>query len=87
MTAGSYEVTPSDRLVSGECPSQADGSTSGQSERTSAGIAMESDLARALTHTLTSSRLRDGGPSAGYVNPRCRLRVALPPLRSDRCSR
>ena len=36
--AGSYEVTPSDRLVSGECPSQADESTSGQSERTSAGI-------------------------------------------------
>ena len=36
--AGSYEVTPSDRWVSGECPSRADGSSSGQSERTSAGF-------------------------------------------------
>jgi hypothetical protein len=36
--AGSYEVTPSDRPVSGECPSRADESTSGQSERTSAGF-------------------------------------------------
>ena len=53
--AGSYEVTPSDRLVSGECPSQADESTSGQSVRTSAGL-IESDLARAFTHTLTRSR-------------------------------
>ena len=34
---------------------------------------MESDLARAFTHTLTSSRVRNGGPSAGYVNPRCRI--------------
>jgi hypothetical protein len=37
-----------------ECSSQADESTSGQSKRTSAGL-IESDLARAFTHTLTSS--------------------------------
>ena len=36
--AGSYEVTPFDRLVSGDCPSRADESTSEQSERTSAGF-------------------------------------------------
>ena len=27
VTAGSYEVTPSDRLASGGCPSRADGSS------------------------------------------------------------
>jgi len=39
VKAGSYEVTPSDRLASGECPSRADGSSWGQSQRTSAGLA------------------------------------------------
>jgi hypothetical protein len=38
LSAGSYEVTPSNRWVSGECPNQADGSSAGQSTRTSAGF-------------------------------------------------
>jgi hypothetical protein len=70
--AGSYEVTPSDRLVSGECPSQADESTSGQSERTSAGIDGVRPGSGIHPHADQFS-LRSGGPSAGYVNPRCRL--------------
>jgi hypothetical protein len=54
LSAGSYEVTPSNRWVSSECPGQADGSYAGQSKRTSAGF-LESDLARALTQTLNGS--------------------------------
>ena len=63
--AGSYEVTPSDRLVSGECPSQADESSSGQSERTSAGIDGVRPGSGTHPHADQFS-LRDGGPSAGY---------------------
>jgi hypothetical protein len=70
--AGSYEVTPSDRLVSGECPSQADESTSGQSERTSAGFDGVRPGSGTHPHADQLS-LRSGGPSAGYLNPRCRL--------------
>ncbi len=44
---------------------------------------MESDLARALTHTLTSSPSRSGGPSAPIVNPRCR--VCVTPARIGAC--
>ena len=68
--AGSYEVTPSDRLVSGECPSRADESTSGQSERTSAGFDGVRPGSGTHPHADQFS-LRSGGPSAGYVNPRC----------------
>src|ERR1019366_6962 len=63
--AGSYEVTPSDRLVSDECPSQADESTSGQSERTSAGINGVRPGSGIYPHADQFS-LRNGGPSAGY---------------------
>ena len=74
--AGSYEVTPSDRLVSGECPSQADESTSGQSERTSAGLDGVRPGSGIHPHAGQFS-LRSGGPSAGYVNPRCRVGAHL----------
>jgi hypothetical protein len=74
--AGSYEVTPSDRQVSGECPTQADGSTSGQSERTSAGF--KGVRPGSGTHPNADQfSIRGGGPStpypilaAGYVGQR-----------------
>ena len=70
--AGSYEVTPSDRSVSGECPSRADGSISRQSQGTSAG-SFESDLARASTHTLTGVTAEVVDRINARFNPRCRL--------------
>ncbi len=70
--AGSYEVTPSDRLVPDECPSQADESFSGQSERTSAGIRRVRPGSGIHPHAGQFS-VWSGGPSAGYVNPRCRV--------------
>ena len=72
--AGSYEVTPCDRVLSSGSPGQADESISRQSERTSAGV-VESDLAWAPTHTLTMHR--SGGSLSGRFNPRCRLYVRL----------
>ena len=67
--AGSYEVTPSDRSVSGECPSRADVSISGQSERTSAGFDGVRPGSGTHPHADQLS-LRSGGPSAAYINPR-----------------
>ena len=76
--AGSYEVTPSDRLVSGECPSRADESNSGQSKRTSAGFDGVRPGSGTHPHADQFS-LRSGGPSAVYLNPRCRLGGDLDP--------
>src|SRR3974390_2976157 len=72
FAAGSYEVTPSDRPVSGACPSRADVSTSGQSTWTSAGL--DGVRPGSGTHQHADQfALRNGGPSAAYVNPRCRI--------------
>ena len=63
---------PSKPWVSGECPSQADGSTSGQSKRTSAGYIGQTWLGhppKTLTGSLTEVVDRHTPP-----NPRCRLR-------------
>ena len=59
------------------CPSQADESTSGQSERTSAGIDGVRPGSGTHPHADHLS-LRSGGPSAGYVNPRCRVAGPVP---------
>jgi hypothetical protein len=79
--AGSYEVTPSDRLVPDECPSQADESFSGQSERTSAGIRRVRPGSGIHPHAGQFS-VWSGGPSAGYVNPRCRVGSTRPTRRA-----
>ena len=72
FAAGSYELTPSDRPVSGACPSRADVSTSGQSTWTSAGL--DGVRPGSGTHPHDDQfALRNGGPSAAYVNPRCRV--------------
>jgi hypothetical protein len=69
--ASSYEVTSSNGRVSSECPGQTDESIEGQSERTSAGSGVKSGLGTRPNADQFS--LRSGGPSAAYLNPRCRI--------------
>jgi len=69
----------------GECPSRADESPSGQSERTSAGVDGVRPGSGTHPHADHFS-FRSGGPSAGYLKPRCRVGACLmPPNRESVC--